>query len=583
MAALAEKLESHPALRPAYGPLVVPPSLPQPYGPLDVLRVARAAQARFVLVGGYARPRWRLSFEVKLLEVSGDRVAHIAKGSAQGGASDYFAVLDAALEQVLAATDLMPSPDVWQRMRRPPSTDHYAFVLYGRGLSALAAVGRPRDLELAEQNLRRAVFINPRYAEAHRLLGRLLAEKGERARARFEYSYALDLRPDYHPAVVGLLELSRGERDLGRSLELARRALELRPADGETRFVLGQILWEMGKVEDAGDQLGRLLADEPDHLGARRIMVLVSAARGDNAELARQLEKVVSLAPRDIETRLDLAAAYRQLDRAPQAELVYRSILERSPRQLQALKFLGDLRREQGDPASAIPFYERVHRLSPADPRLYFLLGASYLATGQVAKAERIYLAAQRFSRYQAHTQNNLGVIYLNRGELERALAALGSAVTAAPRRPRLHYNLALVYSALGQRERSLAELRTAAALDGRDPDIRYNLGVALLRMGRLGEAEAAFREAVALRPDHADALHNLSVIAELRRGASELDERPAAATNPMRSSTGNAGGVQGAPLVGAGRAAGQPSANGGQPPQGRPRVGPRVEGIEGD
>ena len=65
---VAEKLESHPALRPAYGPAILD-GLDYAFDPEKVARRAHDAGARWVFAGGFARPNWKAQVAVRLYTV----------------------------------------------------------------------------------------------------------------------------------------------------------------------------------------------------------------------------------------------------------------------------------------------------------------------------------------------------------------------------------------------------------------------------------------------------------------------------------------------------------------------------------
>jgi Flp pilus assembly protein TadD len=193
-------------------------------------------------------------------------------------------------------------------------------------------------------------------------------------------------------------------------------------------------------------------------------------------------------------------------------------VIKKQPRNVQALKLLGDCYRRQKSPERAIAAYQKVKKLAPRDPRPYFLLGAAYEEAGDALRAEQVFQDAQQFKRYLGEAWSNLGSLAYRRGDLSKADWYLSRAVIRSPSRPKAHYNYALVLSAKKERDRALDELKIAADLDPTDAEIRYLAGVILLRQGRLDDAKKAFEEALQRRPDHPDAKHNLALVEDLDR-----------------------------------------------------------------
>src|SRR5262249_43158527 len=150
-------------------------------------------------------------------------------------------------------------------------------------------------------------------------------------------------RKEYYLPLVGLARMYRQAGNRAQALEHVTRALTLRPYDAEARYIHGELLYEDGKLEEAQVELERVEALAPHHLGARRALVLVHAARGASPALASELEGLLALEPEDVDARLDLGAAYQRLGELEKATSAYEAVLERRPHDVVATKAAGDL------------------------------------------------------------------------------------------------------------------------------------------------------------------------------------------------------------------------------------------------
>jgi Flp pilus assembly protein TadD len=520
----AEKLEVLPGLRPAYGPGILS-GLPTSLEPDKVAARARELGAKWVVGGRFSRPNWKPEVTIRIyavVEPSGTIVSPTLRLVAEAsGVGERDHLLELFNDQLVAAVKKagfsVPSEMLVQLLRRP-TRDLYALTLFGRALNFVYGIGGAKDLAKALPIFKKVNLIDPKFAEAHRMLGWVLLTMGERSRAVSQYLYALDLKPGYYAALSGLARLYRAEGNRVRAEELLEKALELRPYDTEARQIHGELLWEKAQLDEALSELRKVTALEPRNVQARRTLALIYAAKGGTGEMAVELERVQELLPDDIEVKIDLASAYQRMGDTNRAIATYEEALRRQPKNLPALKFLGDCYRRRGDLGKAILAYQRVMKLAPEDPRPYFLLGATYEEAGQEGKAEQVFLEAQQFRRYLGETWTNLGAIAYRRGDLSKATWYLSRAVARAPTRPKAHYNYALLLSAKKERDRALDELTLASELDPEDSEIRYLAGVILLRQGRLDEAKARFQEALLRRPDHEDAKHNLALLLDLER-----------------------------------------------------------------
>jgi tetratricopeptide (TPR) repeat protein len=426
--------------------------------------------------------------------------------------------LDTALVDVLKQQSWLPDAETLTVVKRRPTRDLYAFTLYGRALNLFYGFSGPVDLGGAQKLLGKVLLIDPKFAEAHRMLGVVHLARGEHGKAAGQYLYALDLRPGYYAPLVGLAHLYRAENRRQQALEMAEKALEARPGDVEMRFLVGDLEWEAGDLDKSLADLLVVTAAQPGHLRACRTLALVYAARGDTPALAVELERIAGLAPDDLDVKLDLGSAYMRMGKNEQALASYEEVLKKQPKNVQALKFTGDLYRRVGESERAIAAYEKVRHLSHDDPRPFFLLGAAYAEAGNDTKAEAVLQEAQEFRSHLGEAWTDLGAIALRRGDLSKATWYLERAVLRAPNRPKAHFNYALLLNATKQRDRALAELKTTADLDPDDAECHYLAGVIYLRLGRLDEAKEEFAAAVKRKPDHPDARHNLALLEDLER-----------------------------------------------------------------
>lgn len=522
---VAEKLERHSALRPVHGPLVVSGQAVEAR-PDSVADFAAASGARWVWTGWFKRlDNWDLQLGIALWKIDGGVAMRIGETVGRGDFKLVHELTATALETLCASAGMPLAPLGLDSVRRQPTADHYAFTLFGRGLGAATGTVGRLDLEAAAHNLGRAVFIDPNFAEAHRVMGEVYLQLGKTMHARARFSHAVSLHPDYYAALVAQADGESAAGNLRQVRDLDVAMLHLRPWDLERRYHLGKTAWQLGEIDQAFLELDRVVAQVPTDVRARRILVLIHASRGQSVDLVRELEAVARLDDDDVPTKLDLAAAYVAARREIDAIRTYDAIVARDPKQWQALKFLGDLHARAGRSDKAIGYWSRAISANPRDPRPYFMAGAAYVAKGDDLHARRLYIRAQRFGEYLGEAWNNLGAISYREGKLQESLWYLRRAVKKSPRSALVRYNLALSLSAFKDTEKALAEIEVGLALDPKHVGLSYLRGVALLRRGEAGQARQAFQAVLKLDPDHADARHNLDLLERMERRAAQGSE----------------------------------------------------------
>ncbi len=470
--------------------------------------------SKFIVRGRFdRRADWKLEVTVTVHPAA--RPQEILATASQVGSRDDVARvgLRAAWEAIRGVVPTLPvvaPPTVVAAFGRDP----YAFVIYGRALSAYQGAGGPAFRQTkAIDLLKKSLVIDPRVPETRRYLGVVEVAAGAPGHARAMWTYALDVRPDY-VAVIGALAAMDRAAGLPGARDRYARLLELDPEDLDARRAYGQLLADAGQLVQAQRELEQVIAVMPGDLEARRSLALVLASRHAGRELATELEYVVRLDSNNLDARMDLGAAYLAIGAKTEAAATYDEVLRRKPRHPGALKLAADLARERGDLKKAAASYAKLRWLSPQDPRPVFLMATANFQAGNLDAAERLFTEAALFPGMLADAYSNLGAIALTRGQPKQALWFLGRAVKRRPGRATIRYNNALALHRLGRDADAANELSAARAADTGDAGVRFLSGVVALRLGLLREAEGHFRATVELDPQHADARHNLILLA---------------------------------------------------------------------
>ena len=120
-------------------------------------------------------------------------------------------------------------------------------------------------LEILEADLRRVIKLKPDYAHAYNALGYTLADRTDRIEeALVLVEQALKLSPD-DPFILdsmGWVQYRRGKLD--EALEHLKGAYKARP-DPEIAAHLGEVLWKLGRKDEASRVWSAALTDHPNH------------------------------------------------------------------------------------------------------------------------------------------------------------------------------------------------------------------------------------------------------------------------------------------------------------------------------
>jgi tetratricopeptide (TPR) repeat protein len=153
-----------------------------------------------------------------------------------------------------------------------------ADLLYGRGLQALSL----NRLDIMEADLKAIISEDPENADALNALGYSLADHTERFAEALSYvERALALKPN-DPAILdsmGWVQFRLGKLEV--ALQYLRKALGLMP-DGEIAAHLGEVLWTMGRRDEAWSTWDGALKRNPEHKYLLRVIGRHKSTRSDS-------------------------------------------------------------------------------------------------------------------------------------------------------------------------------------------------------------------------------------------------------------------------------------------------------------
>ncbi len=361
----------------------------------NVPDVARELGVSHVLEGSVRKAGNRLRITAQLIDgAAGD---HIWAERYDRDLTDIFALQDEISMAIVTALKLKLLPQEMQAIaqRRTESVEAYDLYLVARSHYLTGNYGDPRRDEAIERLCRRAVEIDPGYAQAWALLasgqyslhsnyGRA-GGGGEAALER-----ALALNPDLAEArALRALMLSEAGRHDEAAAEIAF-ALRLDPESYEVNWRAGSISYNQGRLAEAVPYFEKATALATD-TGAPMMLISCYTALGD-AENARRiawvvLERAERAVAQDRSSGNALGAgvaALAALDEADQAkDRMRRALLIDPDNLLMRYNFGCTLARSLGDPEAALgmlgPVLERDTgrkvRAAPTDPDLAILRG----------------------------------------------------------------------------------------------------------------------------------------------------------------------------------------------------------------
>jgi tetratricopeptide (TPR) repeat protein len=288
----------------------------------------------------------------------------------------------------------------------------------------------------------------------------------------------------------------------GPAEESYRKAMELAPQDPRWPHLLGGLLQEAGRLDDAVKAYG----------------------------------KALELAPEDIPALVHLGEIHLLQGRREEGEAALRKALAAAPEEAAANALLGQAALERGDFREAADQLEKALRGAPGANRLHYPLSRAWRGLGDEAKAAEHLgkvgtvgvrpfdpiLEEVESLRTGERARLENGKRAYNAGRVAEAAEEFRRALEVRPESVEARINLAAALARQGDRDGAIARLREAVELAPANATARFNLGLLLAAGGSSPEAIDHLAAAVAARPQDAEARREL---ARLLRDAGRYEE----------------------------------------------------------
>ncbi|MDP9173886.1 MAG: tetratricopeptide repeat protein [Planctomycetota bacterium] len=211
-----------------------------------------------------------------------------------------------------------------------------------------------------------------------------------------------------------------------------------------------------------------------------------------------------------VQQAIDLAISHHQAGRLPEAENLYRAVVEEYPNNADAHHLLGILAYQSGNYNVALEFILRAVFLSPNVPQYHGNLGLVLAAQGRTGDAIAAYRRGIAQGSKFAELPYNLANALYEQGKLDEAILEYKNALELRPDYPEALNNLGNPYSTKGDYDTAINYFRRAILLRPNYPEAHNNLGTALYNQGKYPESVESYRASIAQRPDYADAYNNI-------------------------------------------------------------------------
>ncbi|MEP6801688.1 MAG: tetratricopeptide repeat protein [Acidobacteriota bacterium] len=291
-------------------------------------------------------------------------------------------------------------------------------------LETAEAAFKNGDFRAAQAAAARALELDPKSSESHRILADSALALGQEGDAEREATAALVLDSGNSRAEYALGRLAERQTKWSTAASHYRRALELSGKNVGAALGLGRSMEELKDRTAARIAYGRAIEIDPASADAHNDFG-VFLFRSDQAERAtEELMEAVRLAPGRSAGHENLGRAFRRRGKLREAERELAEASRLAPNETSVWTALGHTRLALKKPEDAATAFRSALDLEPGNEEAAAGLGGSLADAGRLDEAEAALVRALDTNSKSATLWNNLGVVRTRKRSFSGAVEA---------------------------------------------------------------------------------------------------------------------------------------------------------------
>ncbi|HEY9786721.1 MAG TPA: tetratricopeptide repeat protein [Candidatus Obscuribacterales bacterium] len=404
-----------------------------------------------------------------------------------------------------------------------------ATVVLNRLQSSSGTIRANKDsmLKQAEEFARHAVMLAPASGEAHATLGMVLKEQGKLDDAASELRNAVSFDPQHSQAFSALGMIKLDQNSLAEAAENFKRAIALSSSNSSAHFGLGSVYLKQGNYDEAIKELNTSLYQFPNSWPVRMALGETYQRQGNEVAALKEYQLSILIKPENAQPYLRIADIREGRGDLELALADLRSGLTQIPYDLDLRQRIADvcLKLEKAD--DAIKAYRTMLQMTPNNPQ-----AVKGLSQALYLKAQKAAVGALLASNdYEAAMKSLDEAIKLSPDDMELRLAQakLTSLAGAKPDLSKMGApksdgeRVAYAQALMAQGEFLQAGQQMKLVVnDLNDPRQAFAVADVALMMKDLDNAEASYNKALSLSGSADRAQRGLAEIARLRKLAQD-------------------------------------------------------------
>lgn len=294
----------------------------------------------------------------------------------------------------------------------------------------LSDLGRHAE---AEDYCRKALAMNPDYADAHNTLSIALRSQNKLSEAERSCKWALKLKPDNPETLVNLGLILNEQKRVSEAETCYLKALALNPNFAEAYCGLSIAFQAATRLAEAESACRQALILKPDYAVAYNSLGSIFSQQERYQEAETAYRQALAFKPSYPEALHNLGKTLHKENRFAEAESCYAQVIDLRPDDAEAYYHLGNSLEDQGKHNAAEISYQAAIKKKPDYIEAWINLGNSLRGQGWIIEAERSYRKALQINPDYKKAYNNLGNILQEQGRLPESEVIFRSILESEP------------------------------------------------------------------------------------------------------------------------------------------------------
>ena len=289
----------------------------------------------------------------------------------------------------------------------------------------------------AVEQLTEALKLEPENAEAHFLMGKLLAAEGRYVEMVEHLDRSAALSPKFQAEIEQTrrhfwareynagVSYAQGEApEFAQALHAFHNATLIEESDLKAWRNMAYVYYQIDSTDAAIATYQKIVSADAEDANSFYSLGVLYLNQGRHQEAVHALSQLVKVDPQHHDGHINLAVAQVHLEDYEGAEANYRQAIAIDPTMPSSYYNLGNLYWQQKNYTAARKAYEKTIELKPEDEDALYNLAITHLALEDMDGALPLLEQLAVKMPDNALVWSNLGMIYAHKGMLEKAEAA---------------------------------------------------------------------------------------------------------------------------------------------------------------